>query len=84
MNLEDEHPAALLTVQEVADRLRVHESTVRRWVKHGVLEAVPLPHRGARQAYRIRPDTLERLLVPPPHEQQSTQPDSPTTKEQAL
>ena len=56
----------LLTVREVAHRLRVDDTTVRRWIKLGVLEAITLPHRGARQAYRIRRSTLERLLEGPP------------------
>lgn len=43
----------LLTVREVAKGLRVDDTTVRRWIKDGVLEAVVLPHRGTRQGYRI-------------------------------
>jgi len=54
--------ADLLTVREVAEQLRVDDTTVRRWIKGGVLEAVPLPHRGLRQAYRIRRSTLDTLL----------------------
>jgi excisionase family DNA binding protein len=52
----------LLTVSEVADLLRVDDTTVRRWVKQGALEAVVLPHTGERQAYRIRKRTINRLL----------------------
>jgi len=52
----------LLTVSEVAQILRVDATTVRRWVKYGTLEAVSLPHRGDRQAYRIRRSTLNKLL----------------------
>ncbi len=59
--------ADLLTVREVAKQLRVDDTTVRRWIKNGVLEAITLPHRGARQAYRIRRATLEALLAPPQH-----------------
>src|SRR5437588_6279807 len=44
----------LYTVSEVAKRLRVNTTTVRRWISIGVLDAVILPHRGKRQAYRIR------------------------------
>ena len=36
-------PEELLTVREVARRLRVDDTTVRRWIKHGTLEAVSLP-----------------------------------------
>lgn len=52
----------LLTVREVARRLRVDDTTVRRWIKSGALEAITLPHRGKRQAYRIKRSTLEMLL----------------------
>lgn len=54
--------ADLLTVREVAKKLRVDDTTVRRWIKNGVLEAITLPHRGTRQAYRIRRSTLDALL----------------------
>ena len=57
--------ADLLTVREVAKQLRVDDTTVRRWIKNGVLEAITLPHRGTRQAYRIRRSTLEALLASP-------------------
>ena len=60
--------AELLTVHEVARQLRVDDTTVRRWIKNGVLEAITLPHRGARQAYRIRRATLDALLAAPSHE----------------
>ena len=53
----------LLTVHEVAQQLRVDDTTVRRWIKNGVLEAIALPHRGLRQAYRIRKATLDALLT---------------------
>jgi excisionase family DNA binding protein len=52
----------LLTVREVARRLRVDDTTVRRWIKSGALEAITLPHRGKRQAYRIKKTTLDTLL----------------------
>jgi excisionase family DNA binding protein len=52
----------LLTVSEVARILRVDDTTVRRWVKQGALEAVVLPHVNARQAYRIKRETLSRVL----------------------
>jgi excisionase family DNA binding protein len=52
----------LLTVSEVAQRLRLDATTIRRYIKNGVLEAIALPHRGLRQAYRIRRSTLDKLL----------------------
>ena len=57
-----EYPHDLLTVREVAQRLRVDDTTVRRWVKNGALEAVILPHLNERQAYRVRRSTLDALL----------------------
>lgn len=52
----------LLTVSEVAETLRVDGTTVRRWVKQGILEAVVLPHARTRRGYRIKRETLNRLL----------------------
>ena len=52
----------LLTVREVSRALRVDDTTVRRWIKNSVLEAIALPHRGKRQAYRVKNSTLARLL----------------------
>lgn len=53
----------LLKVAEVARLLRVNDTTVRRWVKGGVLEAVVLPHVSRRrQVYRVHRSTLDRLL----------------------
>jgi excisionase family DNA binding protein len=55
----------LLTVSEVARRLRVDTTTVRRWVTLGSLEAVILPHQGKRLIYRIRQSTLNDILMTP-------------------
>ncbi len=55
----------LLTVREVARRLRVDDTTVRRWIKTGALEAISLPHKGRRQAYRVKKSTLDKLLKNP-------------------
>lgn len=63
---------ALLTVREVARRLRVDETTVRRWIKNGSLTAITLPHQGARESYRIKQSTLDALLHPTSREQQNT------------
>ncbi len=53
----------LLTVAEVAKRVRVDDTTVRRWAKAGALEVVVLPHVNKRQAYRIKSSTLNKLLT---------------------
>jgi len=55
----------LLTVHEVAQALRVDDTTVRRWVKQGTLEAVSLPHPATRQSYRIKRSTLNTILTTP-------------------
>lgn len=52
----------LMTVPEVAKILKVDDTTVRRWVKQGTLEAVILPHVNERQGYRIKRETLDRVL----------------------
>ncbi len=54
----------LLTVREVARQLRVDDTTVRRWIKSGALDAVALPHTGKRSGYRVRKHTLEELFNP--------------------
>jgi len=60
--LEEKREDELLTVREVAHRLRVDDTTVRRWIKTGALEAITLPHRAKRQAYRIKKSTMDMLL----------------------
>jgi predicted site-specific integrase-resolvase len=53
----------LLTPREVARILRVDETTVRRWIRQGTLEAVVLPHSNdSRQAHAIKQETLNKLL----------------------
>ena len=59
---EDIQESDLLTVTEVAKKLRCDTTTVRRWIKSGILKATTLPHRGKRQAYRIQQATLDELL----------------------
>jgi len=55
----------LLTVAEVATRLRVNDTTVRRWIRSGAIASIALPHMNKRQAYRVRASTLETLLNTP-------------------
>ena len=52
----------LLTVYEVAQVLRVNDTTVRRWIKSGSLEAIRLPHLNRRESYRIHQETIDKLL----------------------
>ena len=58
----------LLTVHEVARRLRVDDTTVRRWIKSGSLEAITLPHKGKRSAYRVKKSTMDKLMRSQPPE----------------
>jgi len=53
----------LLTVATLSKELRVDETTVRRWIKNRILEAVSLPHAGKREIYRVKRQTLKKLLV---------------------
>lgn len=59
---EDIQESGLMTVREFASRLRCDTTTVRRWIADGTLEAVTLPHRNQRRAYRIKQETLDKLL----------------------
>lgn len=52
----------LLTVHQVAQILRVDDTTVRRWIVQKSLDAVSLPHRNKRVMYRIRRTTIEAML----------------------
>jgi excisionase family DNA binding protein len=52
----------LLTIQEVANKLRVDETTVRRWIKQGILKAILLPYRGIKMKYRIKQSVLDNIL----------------------
>lgn len=47
------------TVEEIADTLKVHEQTVRRWLKSEELHGVLL---GRKAGWRIRASELERFL----------------------
>ena len=49
----------LLTLQDVAEVLKVSESTVRRWIRIGHLPAFKI---GARGQLRVRQDELEQFL----------------------
>ena len=48
-----------LTVAEICERLRVHEETVRRWLREGKLPGRAF---GGRTGYRIRESDLNAFL----------------------
>jgi excisionase family DNA binding protein len=52
----------LLTVHEIAQKLRVDDTTVRRWIKSGELKAVVIPRKGIRTVYRVRQVDLDKIL----------------------
>lgn len=55
----------LLTIQSVAKQLCVDETTVHRWIKAGVVDAIELPHIGPRRRFRIKQSTMDQLLSTP-------------------
>ena len=50
----------MLTVAEIVDMLKVHEQTVRRWIKAGELRAIIL---GRKSGYRVRESDLRAFLA---------------------
>lgn len=49
----------MLTVDEIAERLRVNPYTVRRWLREGALHGIKM---GDRAGYRVRQSELNRFL----------------------
>jgi excisionase family DNA binding protein len=49
----------MLTVKEVAERLRVHVGTVRHWLEKKELSGIKL---GGQAGWRVRESELERFL----------------------
>jgi excisionase family DNA binding protein len=49
----------MLTVEEVASRLRVHPQTVRRWIRSGEITAVRL---GTKAGFRVRTSELVAFM----------------------
>ena len=50
----------LFTVEQIAERLQVHENTVLSWLKRGELRGIRLG--GTKAGWRIRASELERFL----------------------
>lgn len=68
-------PDELLTVAEVAAELKLHEETIRRWIRDGKLRAI---HLGSTHAgYRVRRSDLALFLAQPRNPQQ---PELPTKR----
>jgi excisionase family DNA binding protein len=49
-----------IDIQDVVQRLGVHEQTVRRWIKRGELPAIMF---GRRSGYRIRERDLDAFIA---------------------
>ena len=54
-----------LTVAQIAERLQVHQETVRRWLRDGRLEGRNL---GGKGGYRVRERDLEAFMNADPLE----------------
>ena len=52
---------ALLTVEEVAARLRVHPETIRRWLRAGQMRGVRVG--GRRSGWRVRVTEVDLVLA---------------------
>lgn len=63
LGVEEKQEDELLTVREVAEALRVNETTVRRWLNCGIMACVFLPTDGQYKSYRIKRSTLEQILA---------------------
>ena len=48
-----------ITVADIVDALKVHEQTVRRWIREGELPATEL---GGKSGYRIRKSDFDRFI----------------------
>jgi excisionase family DNA binding protein len=49
-----------LTVAQVAQRLQLHEETIRRWIRDGQFPVLDL---GKKAGYRIRPADLDTFIA---------------------
>ena len=58
MSKQSEHD--WLTVAQVAERLQLHEETIRRWIRDGHFPVLDL---GKKAGYRIRPADLDAFIA---------------------
>jgi excisionase family DNA binding protein len=49
-----------MTVEEVAEKLKVHPDSVRRWLRAGQLRGFMISRKAG---YRIRPDDVDRFVM---------------------
>lgn len=50
-----------MTVDDVAERLKVNAETVRRWIRSGKLEVLQVG--GNKGGYRVHPDALDKFIA---------------------
>ena len=62
MNKDNTNPSRLLKIREVADLLRVHTATLRRWDKEGRLKAVRIGSRRGIGDRRYRLEDIQKLM----------------------
>jgi excisionase family DNA binding protein len=53
-------PDELLTVEEVAERLKLSQETIRIWLRNGRLSGIRLGTR--RSGWRVRASEIDRLI----------------------
>jgi excisionase family DNA binding protein len=58
--MDDNTPDEWLTVRDITQELKVHEESVRRWIRSGDLPAILLGSN--KGGYRIRRADLDRLI----------------------
>ncbi len=58
--MEEQPERDWLTVAQVAERLQVHEETVRRWIRD---DQMPVLDLGKKAGYRVRPIDLEAFVA---------------------
>ena len=58
--MEGGQEAVWLTVKDITDELRVHEETVRRWIREGKLPAIQIGSR--RGGYRVKREDLDSFV----------------------
>ena len=69
-------PEKFITVQDAAEQLRVHQQTVRVWLREGKLKGRLIG--GRKSGYRIPASEIDRLLAP--DEGTGAQPQSATAR----
>ena len=58
--MEEREEQAWLTVAQVAERLQLHEETIRRWIRDGQIPVLDL---GKKAGYRVRPADLDAFIA---------------------